>query len=313
MTTSSNPSGPDIRAEREGSLLLHLPVDGYAFSAVPALRVGDADMRKKSELHLTLLNAEALQRIGEVIDESSLLRMAADLDWTIVRSGDGALIASRDDGQARYSLVEWVELPAFHAFRSALARVSGTALPDTLPHITHYASDSEGIGLPDLACIERLKQADLRLPGIGGRTPRASAAKVEASFADGSSLLPPDTIVRLGQQDGAIDAWLQRHQADAALLFSAADPFDCAASPRGNAVRWALLDAELAAQKIRAVPVLGKEDADEPARVSLCLLDLDDAAADRLLRRYEQLAAVHVQRKAAPELLLHPAIRENHA
>lgn len=300
-----------IEIASSGSVLLRLPVEDHVMARAASLDIDGCMLRRKRELHVTLLDADATSRVTAAIGRQRLLELARAQTWRITRGGDGAIIIDRK--RRRCSLVEWIELPAFARLREALGEASGAHLPATLPHITQYASDARGIGLPDMAGIERLRAGSLRVPGVSNRTPGDDPAQVRAEYRDGCSLLAPGVVARLGEASEAVNHWLEEQQAMSALLFSAADPFGTDASPRGNAVRWQLLDARLEADGIRAVAVAGKEDEGEPARLSACLLDPGDSAGDELLRDYEQLAAVQVQRGRAPTLLLHPALRAREA
>ena len=299
---STLPPGTPALA-RSGSLVLVLPLTAWRIGGPDALDVAGLHLKRKRELHITLANSAVLDGIA---DEA--LALAQRRHWRPLRTGDAALIGDPDRAW-RGSLVEWVELAGFHAFRRELGELRGTAVPHALPHITQYASDARGIGLPDLQTTARRRLAELRLPGLATRMPACSAASVRRSYADGRSVLPPDVTVRLRRRDPRIDAWLEAHAAKQAWIVSAADPLGAASPRAGNAVRWALLDAALQRDGIRSVEVCGQEDDGEPMRASLCLLDTDERDIDRFLLEYEQLAAVRVQAGRAPSLRLHPALR----
>jgi hypothetical protein len=69
-------------------------------------------------------------------------------------------------------VIEHLQMPAFAAFRDALARATGLPLDCGVPHATLYvAGDPAGIGLPDLAayraCFVREVRADeVRRPQV---------------------------------------------------------------------------------------------------------------------------------------------------
>lgn len=307
----STPPLPTIQRMPTGSLVLCLPLDAYAIAPTDTVQVGPHVLHRKNELHVTLFNAATLAALDTSLGGDAILREAERYRWQPVRSGDASLIVEVD--RERYSLVEWITLDGFDALRDALAQAAGIPIPRTLPHITQYVSEGDGIGLPDMSTIARMRVADLRLPGVATRRPTESAASVRRSYADGRSLLPPDVEVRLGEPDPAIATWLERHGARVAWIVSAADPFGEQADKRGNAVRWGLLEAALNRADVRSVATPGQDDDDEPVRISLCLLDADVEAIDAFLRDYEQLAAVCVPARAAPFLHLHPTLRtENH-
>lgn len=290
-----------------GSVLLRLPVDAYALAA-DRLSVGGVSLLRKRELHITLLNSELATRLADRLGEGAVLDVLRQVDWQPLRTGDGSVLGDPDDAE-RMSLVEWVQLDGFNASRHALAVQAGIPVPRTRAHITHYASDAKGIGLPDIATIQRMQLADVRLPGVAPERPKQDPATVQREYAGGCSLLPPDLEVRLDETDPAIDRWLDSHAASQAWLLTAADPLGTSAQRLGNALRWAMLDDHLSRTGIRTIEALGQDDAGEPLRTSLCLLGAHTAFIDRLLHDYEQLAAVRVQVNQAPCLHLHPDLR----
>ena len=290
-----------------GSLVLPLP-DPWRISTATLVPGADGSpLARKPELHVTLLDsrraAEACQRLGA----DGVLQRASDIGWNFTRSGDAALLRDRDD--RRGSLVEWLQDAAFDAFREQVAADAGISVARTRAHLTHFASDARGIGLPDMAAIKRLHAADLRLPAIGSRTPRADVATVRTQFEDGCSVLAAGIDVHLGRRDGAIDDWLATHRASTAVLFSAADPFGEAADTAGNRVRTALLHARLEQDGLRRLTVAGREDDDEALQRADCVLDPPLAALDALMRDYEQLAVVLLAMGEPPALHLHPALQ----
>ncbi len=163
-----------------GALIVPLP-ERYRFTAAPTLRAPDGcTLIRKPELHITLLNAAKVARICDGMSKHELQKLAQGAGHDIRRGGDGAVMHDRQ--RRRWSLVEWVEMPGFDVFRQRAGDSAGVRLPETRPHITHFATDSRGIGLPDLDRIAELKAFDLRLPGISPRHPDTTADEVRADF-----------------------------------------------------------------------------------------------------------------------------------
>lgn len=292
-----------------GSLLLPLDTRQFAFSGAMQLPGPDGtSLHRKSELHITLMDSEAVRQVCGRMSSDGLLEQARALDWAIGRPGDGAVLGT-DDREPKGSLVEWVDLPAMHALRAQVAASTGIGLPVTRPHITHYASDDKGIGVTDMDMLQCLLRGELRLPGVAPATPSTSAQQVAKDYNDGCSLLPPDVRVEVGTHASAVDRWLRRHDARSAFLFSVKAPFSGCDSRLGDRCRWAMLDAFGASEGIRLMPIRAKEEPDDAFAISGCLLDVPVAIADRLLRDYEQLAAVRVGHGASAELYCHPQLR----
>lgn len=292
-----------------GSLLLPLDTQQFSFSGATQLPGPDGTLlQRKSELHVTLMDAEAVRQVCGRMPSDGLLAQARALDWAMDRTGDGAVLGT-DDHEPRGSLVEWVDLPAMHALRAQVSASTDIALPDTRPHITHYASDDTGIGVPDMHTLQRLLRGGLRLPGVAPATPSTSAQQVAKDYDDGCSVLPPDVRVEVGMHASAVDQWLRRHDAHSAFLFSVTAPFSGRDSLPGDQCRWAMLDAFVTSEGIRLLPIRTKDDRDDAFAISGCLLDVPVAVADRLLRDYEQLAGVRVEHGAKAELYCHPQLR----
>lgn len=299
------------RQMASGSIVLPLP-ECYRLSSASSLPGPRMELRRKPEIHVTLLGSRLLRRLARRTSAEHLLALARDQAWVPARTGDGALMRDESRPSPQESLVEWIDLEGWEAFRASVAELMQEALPDTRPHITQYATNARGIGLPDMRSIARMKVAELRLPGIAPRAPCTPSAEVAARFKEGCTLLREDVAVRIGEQSQPVDRWLHCHRATRALVFSAADPFDSKTDPSANAVRWALLRAEVEARGWRHVWVGGKEDDDESLSSAICFLDLADTAADALLRDYEQLAAVVIEKGREARLHVNPTANDSH-
>ena len=300
----------NVRRMPGGSLLLNLPRQAWRVHPAERVDLALGRMPVKDELHITLFNADVMAALVAKLGEDAVLARARSQAWRPERCGDGALIHDEEGDAARTSLVEWLRLDGFDELRAGLARSAGIDIPRTRPHITQYSSDPRGIGLADMETIRRRQLASFRWPGIAPRLPRTDADEVRRGYEDGCTLLPPDVAVEIGRREVRIDDWLQAHDASAAFILTVADPLGEPACKAGNGVRWALLDDELRRAGLRGIEVPGREDDDEPMRLSLCVPHVDETTIDRLLRDYEQLAAVRLARGCAPALYLHPALRE---
>lgn len=292
-----------------GSIVLVLP-DRYRLSDADALPGHSMLMKRKPEIHVTLLNSQLVHRLRCRTDAKALLHMANAVDWAITRGGDGALLRDESESLPRESLIEWIGLQGWKAFRHAVRQATQQALPEARPHITHFSSSPRGIGLPDMDTISRLHVAEVRLPGIAPAVPRhRGIEELETLFEDGCALLAPGVAARLNEHARDVDAWLAKHQAKRGLVFSAADPFDHESAPAANRARWAMLREYMRHKDLRHVWVGGKDDKEESVATSVCLLDARAQQQDTLLRDYEQLAAVLVESGKPTRLLPHPDLR----
>lgn len=291
-----------------GSLLLALPMSAFAWTSLQRLDWDGTLLRRKPELHVTLLDSEAAARCLDAgVDVTG---MAGQTDWQLVRSGDAALLAEAD-GRCRRSLVEWVRLDGFAGFRQRVAAAAGITLPQTPAHVTWFASDDKGIGLPDLAHVQRLQRASLRLPGLRNRTPRLAGSELAQRLqCIGQPRLSPALPVRPGRHCQQVDAWLSGHDAQSASWLTAAVPFAEAApeSPISKRIRHALLQAQLAEAGIRRLPAADGDHHHNHAP-GLWLPDVSATVLDGLLLDHEQLAALQVQRGSVAGWVLHPQLR----
>ena len=67
---------PAIRFTDSGSLLLALPLEDYAIAPDCSLRIGACTLRRKRELHVTLLDAEAAARVTAAIGTGHVLELS---------------------------------------------------------------------------------------------------------------------------------------------------------------------------------------------------------------------------------------------
>jgi hypothetical protein len=151
-----HPAWPGFEAS--GSLVLPLPRNEFA--ALPqALRVGDLELERKREFHVTLLLhtlGASLQRAAtaDATLAAQLPKLFATLDWRWQRTGERWLL--REGGA--HTLIELIAMPALQAFRQEIGYRLGEPLPPTPAHVTLYlANTTRGIGLASDADFERLR------------------------------------------------------------------------------------------------------------------------------------------------------------
>lgn len=117
----------------------------------------------KRELHVTLIERGLGQALhGDPIRRQAVREAFARLDWAFTRTGELLQLEKRElagggHGRAIGSIIERIELPAMVPFYEALAALLGRTLAIPPPHVTLYtAGRSQGIGVPDVATLQRL-------------------------------------------------------------------------------------------------------------------------------------------------------------
>jgi hypothetical protein len=115
---------------------------------------------RKQEFHVTLLDRQMAQAAAGC-GEPQLRALYESLQWTPRRTGRYALLHETKRTGAGllecWSLIEHLQLPAMHAFRTALAQALGPAFDDPVPHVTHFVhGDPNGIGVPHVRALDRL-------------------------------------------------------------------------------------------------------------------------------------------------------------
>ncbi|MFL6591872.1 MAG: hypothetical protein ACJ8GK_04090 [Luteimonas sp.] len=143
---------------------LLLPLPAQAWRSLPAqLRLDGFDLRRKGELHATIVGRALGARIRERMAADARMRDAvteaiAGLDWQWQRCRAWALLEKRDGARCRRSLVEHLRMPAMADFHRRLGTLLDQTLPVPPPHVTLYiGGGAKGIGLPDEATLERLR------------------------------------------------------------------------------------------------------------------------------------------------------------
>lgn len=140
-----------------GSLVLPLPTSAHlAPDMPPRIRMDGRELERKDELHLTLLDRKQAAACREHLGDARVRGCFESLHWAPLGMLRHALLhrprhGSRGKPEA-WTVVELLDEPALAAFRQMLARESGLAFDDGVPHVTVYvAGDPRGIGVPDAA------------------------------------------------------------------------------------------------------------------------------------------------------------------
>lgn len=296
-----------------GQVMLLPLSDDPDWPAAPTLEIDGATLVRKSEFHVTLLDRALATTLRARLGDARIAALAADFDWRPQRSGEGSVLRkTKTDAGAPLpcaSLIERVALPAFAAFRRALAAASGLPVPEALPHVTLYvAGDPAGIGLPDLAAFAATRQFDLPVPGTFASSPPTLTAALRAAYASADyRIAQPPMDVRVGRRCAALDAEFTRLPARRGIVITACNPFSTPLSPAANALRQQWLQFELASAGIATAAAENRDPAGRwPAEPSLLAFDTLPELDDRLLQRHRQHALLAIDCGRPARLVLHP-------
>ncbi|MCC7096124.1 MAG: DUF3293 domain-containing protein [Thermomonas sp.] len=299
-----------------GEALLLPVADGSDWPQAPVLEFAGTRLLRKSELHVTLLGRTHASALRERLDDARIHRIATGFDWTVKRTGAGSVLAKlKHDGTAPLpctSLVERIDMPAFTAFRDALATIAGLSLPDTCPHVTLYvAGDPEGIGLPDSATFAALRQFDLPLPTANERSPPPLPEALRNAYLAARYRIPPlGCSLHIGMPCPELDGELARHGARHASILTAHNPCSVQLPPAANVLRQQLMHAELEALGITTIIAESHDpEGHWPSEPGLLAIDTPPDVDDTLLIRYRQHALVALELGQPARLVLHPAHR----
>lgn len=129
-----------------GSVILPLPTSFAPRLAM--VRLPEAELTPKRELHVTLLSTGEASAVARSLPESEWEKMFQQQSWHLGLTGRAFLLGEdKPDGKV-WSVIAELEDSAVNVFRRALSQASGVALPDTLPHVTLWVAGSDlGIGL----------------------------------------------------------------------------------------------------------------------------------------------------------------------
>lgn len=293
----------------DGSLLLPLPDATFASGLPGSLAWQGHTLQRKHEFHVTVLNRACGSAARQALGEEGVRRLFVAGQWALHRTGDARLL-HRPGTPPVYSLIEDLALPALNAFRARLARAMGTRLPAVQPHVTLYtAGKSTGIGLPDMATLAGMELTRLRLPGINSRPPPPLPAALAQAYHDTDYTVAaaPGLVLRIGRHNAGCDALLDACNVTRAILLSACNPYSQAYPDSANRLRHALLTGALQGAGFAILAAEGRDPTGSwPPETSVLIMGTTPVQEARLLRDYEQHAAVLVQRGTEPRLLLHP-------
>lgn len=308
MTRSSTTlTWPGFRPD--GGLLLPLPAEQFLTSLPPTLAWDGPTLERKNECHVTLLNRACGNAARDALGEVRMRRLFEHQEWTLNRTGDARLLRKPGTRDA-FSLIEDVDLPSLNAFREAVSLAMSADLPAVPPHATLYtARKPEGIGLPDQATLARLEIARLRLPGIASRHPPPLSPALQQAYRATHYTVTAGTglDIRIGEHSPAADTLMDTRGARRALLLSACNPFSEASSDAANQLRHGMLEMAMQSLGLPALPAEGRDPTGAwPPEASLLLIGTTPGQELRLLRDYEQHAAVLLQHGRPAELVYHP-------
>lgn len=155
---------PGFSPERSFVLPLQAPRMDTPFGR--CCRIDGLRLERKSEFHVTVLDRAMSRAAAAGVGEAKLRALYESLPWTPRRTGRYALLhGTRPGGTGpldAWSLIEYLDLPAMHAFRGELARVLGPRFADPVPHVTHFVrGDPGGVGVPDARALQALRVRDV--------------------------------------------------------------------------------------------------------------------------------------------------------
>jgi hypothetical protein len=160
MGSKMHVPGPHWTSHR--TLVLPIAAEQWAPPTEP-VEVEGVTFVPRRELHVTLIGrglGQALQ--GNPARRQAVREAFARLDWSFTRTGELLQLEKRElagggHGRAIGSIIERIELPAMVPFYEARAELLGRTLAIPPPHVTLYtAGRSQGIGVPDVATLQRL-------------------------------------------------------------------------------------------------------------------------------------------------------------
>ncbi|HET6805437.1 MAG TPA: hypothetical protein VFH59_08370 [Frateuria sp.] len=145
----------------ERAFVLPLPAARMATPFGDACEFDGVRLRRKAEFHATVLSQEMSRAAAAGLGVARLRALYESLSWRPRRSGRYALLHKAGSGDAgtpdSWSLIEYLDLPAMHAFRDELAGQLGQAFADPVPHVTHYVrGEPNGIGVPHRRALAAL-------------------------------------------------------------------------------------------------------------------------------------------------------------
>jgi hypothetical protein len=148
-----------------GSVILPLP-----FSLLPPLTarlvLPEVELRRKAELHLTLLSHAEAEALAQRLPETAWAKAFDEQDWAVEPIERRYLLRKpRPRGGPCWSVVQEVACPSLKTFRHVLGARVGLDLVEAFPHLTLYvAGSTRGIAVPT---HEALRELRVRRLGAG--------------------------------------------------------------------------------------------------------------------------------------------------
>lgn len=168
MGTKSHVPGPGWTPHK--TLVLPISPEQWELPEEP-VEVDGITFQPKRELHVTLIG----RGLGQALHTDPARRQAVReafmrLDWSFSRTGQLLRLEKRElpgsaGGRAIGAIIERIEMPAMAQFYDAIAGLleRGLAIPPA--HVTLYtAGTSQGIGVPDVATLNRLTVHQIPAP-----------------------------------------------------------------------------------------------------------------------------------------------------
>ena len=243
---------------QNGRLLLPLP-SAWLTPDATYLQWKGVRLTVKKKFHVTLLNQALATRLRNALGEREIKRLFIEQNWSISRTGDGALLRkdkiTRKGSTLCASVIEHVLLPSLTRFRESLAQATGLEVPGVPAHVTLFAGgDSRGIGLADHHALQAAQVATFRLPGIANRAAPPLQEQQRAVYRAAEYAVDAlETSVHIGARCQIIDAELVRRGEDRAAVISAFNPFSARADNVGNQLRQQWLGAVLHKERLEVI------------------------------------------------------------
>lgn len=169
------------------TLVLPIPPERWA-PPESAVVLDGLVFEPKRELHVTLIGRGLGQTLhGEPGRRGLRIQTVHEAfdrqDWSFTRTGELLRLEKRElpghgRGRAIGSLIERIDMPAMAAFYDTLAELLGRGLAIPPAHVTLYTTGrARGIGLPDVATLQRLTVREVSAAELAHASPAELAAR----------------------------------------------------------------------------------------------------------------------------------------
>lgn len=120
----------------------------------------------------------------------------------------------------------------------------------------------------------------------------------------------PEVVIRIGATSERVQDLLATHGAKSATVITAYNPFSKQLASSENARRNEQLFGDIRAKSLSLLPAEGQDPQGRwPPEASFFVFDASTRALNGWLTKFQQHAAVRVQRRGPATLILHPAHR----